>query len=32
MVTSENFASLRQWNFGIRTLDRPLDVDLVAGS
>ena len=30
MVTSGNFASLRQWNFGIRTLDRPLDVDLVA--
>jgi hypothetical protein len=30
MVTSGNFAPLRQWNFGIRTLDRPLDVDLVA--
>ena len=30
MVTSGNFAALRQWNFGIRTLDRPLDVDLVA--
>jgi hypothetical protein len=30
MVTTENFASLRQWNFGIRTLDQPLDVDLIA--
>jgi len=30
MVTSRNFAPLRQWNFGIRTLDRTLDVDLVA--
>jgi hypothetical protein len=30
MVTSENFASLRQWNFGIRTLDRTLDVELAA--
>jgi hypothetical protein len=30
MVNSENFSSLRQWNFGIRTLDRTLDVELVA--
>jgi hypothetical protein len=30
MVTTENFRSLRPWNFGIRTLAMPLDADLVA--
>lgn len=30
MVTTENFSSLRPWNFGIRTLAMPLDVDLVS--
>src|SRR5262249_29645730 len=30
MISTKNFALLRPWNFGIRTLGRPLDVDLVA--
>ncbi len=30
MVTTENFNSLRPWNFGIRTLDMPLNADLLA--
>ncbi len=30
MVTTENFGSLRLWNFGIRTLAMPLDADLLA--
>ncbi len=29
MVTTENFATLRSWNFGIRNLSRPLEIDLV---
>ena len=29
MVTSKDFAALRTWNFGIRTLTQPLQVDLV---
>jgi hypothetical protein len=29
MVSMANFSSLRPWNFGIRTLTMPLDVDLV---
>lgn len=30
MVTTENFAALRQLNFGIRTLSQPMDVDSIA--
>ncbi len=30
MVTAQNFDSLRQLNFGIRTLSRPFDVELIA--
>ncbi len=30
MVTTDNFSSLRRWNFGIRTLDMSLNADLLA--
>jgi hypothetical protein len=31
MVTSRNVAELRRWNFGFRTLQRPLAPELIAG-